>query len=308
MPRYLAAARLDDLERTFKLADDLTTPQEKRGTVCLLQCGRPSPVATQLAELVRRAGRYSVSVVVSDRRSAQSDVTLTKLAGVSSVWVFAEDLFEAFMTVFATQVAFVLRARAKDGLPVVGVGAAALALGGLVLANRFCRHARYDVVSGLGWAPRVLVDGGADRTAVDALIARATVQSLPGLLAVDLGLGGGVKVRGGRVESIGSEPISLLGSAEDGSVLAISLDPGQGMSIAPPPFAPFERRMLPARLANALVKADASPDRAKAPTVPPPTASPVPKDDSRHTVPGSDRVCPMCNKVHAAEARLELAA
>jgi hypothetical protein len=300
----MAAARLDDLERTFKLADDLTTPQEKRGLLCLLQCGRPSPAATQLADLLRRAGRYSVSVVVSDRRSAQSDVTLAKLAGVSSVWVFAEDLFEAFTTMFATQLAFVLRARAKEGLPVVGVGSAALALGGLVLANRFCRHAQHDVVSGLGWAPRVLVDGGADRTGVDALIARATVQSLPGLLGVDLGLGGGVKVQGGRVESIGSEPISLLGTAEDGSVLAMSLDPGQGMSIAPPPFAPFERRMLPARVANALVKAD----RAKVPSSPPLAASPGPNDDSRHTVPGSERICPMCNKVHAAEARLELAA
>jgi hypothetical protein len=181
---------------------------------------------------------------------------------------------------------------------------AALALGGLVLANRFCRHAQHDVVSGLGWAPRVLVDGGADRTGVDALIARATVQSLPGLLGVDLGLGGGVKVQGGRVESIGSEPISLLGTAEDGSVLAMSLDPGQGMSIAPPPFAPFERRMLPARVANALVKAD----RATVPSSPPLAASPGPNDDSRHTVPGSERICPLCNKVHAAEARLELAA
>ena len=305
----MAAARLDDLERTFKLADDLNTPQEKRGKLCLLQCGRPSPVAAQLAELLRRSGRYSVSVVVSDRLSAQSDLTLAKLGGVSSVWVFAEDLFEAFLTVFATQLAFVLRARAKEGLPVVGVGDGALALGGLVLANRFCRHAQYDVVSGLGWAPRVLVDGGANRTAVDALIARATVQSLPGLLGVDLGLGGGVKVQGGRVESIGSEPISLLGTAEDGSVLAMSLDPGQAMSIAPPPFAPFERRMLPASVANALVvKAAASGDPARVPSSPPAAASPEPKDDSRHTVPGSDRVCPMCNKVHAAEARIELAA
>ena len=81
------------------------------------------------------------------------------------------------------------------------------------------------------------------------------------------------------------------------------------MSIAPPPFAPFERRMLPARLANALVVKPAVPgDPANAPSSPPPAASPEPKDDSRHTVPGSDRVCPMCNKVHAAEARIELAA
>ena len=308
MPRYLAAARLDDLERTFRLADELIAPHEKRRTLALLQCGRPSPVATQLAEILRKAGRYSVSIVVDERRDAQSDLTLQKLGGVSSLWVFAEDLYEAFMTVFATQLAFALRARAKEGLPVVGVGAGALALGGLVLANRFCRHAQYDIVSGLGWAPRVLVDGGADRSAVDALVARAAVQSLPGLLGVDLGLGGGVKVQGGRVESVGSEPISLLGTAEDGSVLAMSLAPGQTTSIAPPPFAPFERRMLPASTANALVKASAPAERTGPPSMPPLAINPVSGDDSRHTMPGSARVCPMCNKVHSAEARLELAA
>jgi hypothetical protein len=304
----MAAARLDDLERTFRLADDLIAPQEKRLTLCLLQCGRPSPVASRLAEIVRAAGRYSVSLVVDDRRAAQSDLMLHKLGGVSSVWVFAEDLFEAFMTVFATQLAFALRARAKEGMPVVGLGAGALALGGLVLANRLCRHAQYDIVSGLGWAPRVLVDGGADRGAVDALVARAAVQSLPGLLGVDLGLGGGVKVNGGRVESVGSEPISLLGSAEDGSVLAMSLAPGQVTSIAPPPFAPFERRMLPASTANALVKASVAAERPRPPSMPPLATNPPSRDDSQHTTPGSARVCPMCNKVHSAEARLELAA
>jgi hypothetical protein len=307
MPRYMAAARLDDLERMFNLADDLTTPREKRGTVCLLQCGRPSPLVPQLEDMLRGDGRYSVSVVVHDRLSAQSNLTLAKLGAVSSVWVFAEDLFEAFITVFATQLAFALRARAKEGLPVFGVGGGALALGSLVLANRFCHHARYEVVSGLGWAPRILVDGGANRTAADALIARATIQSLPGLLGVDLGLGGGLKVQGGRVESIGSEPISLLGTAEDGSVLAMSLDPGQATTIAPPPFAPFERGMLPPKVAIAL-KPDARAERAKAPSTPAAVASAVAKDDSKHTVPGSDRVCPMCNKVHGAQARLELAA
>jgi hypothetical protein len=304
----MAAARVDQLERTLSLADELITPQEKRAPVCLLQCGRPSPLAAQLDQILRRAGRYSLSVVVSDRLSAQSDFTLAKLGGVSSVWVFAEDLFETFMTVFATQLAFSLRARATQGLPVVGVGGGALALGGLVLANRFCRNAQFNVVSGLGWAPRVMVDGGADRTAVDALIARATVQSLPGLLGVDLGLGGGLKVQGGRVESVGSEPISLLGTAEDGSVLGMSLEPGQRMTIAPPPFAPFERRLLPDKLANAL-KVDARPEPPRAPATPSAgVADPTPKDDAKHSVPGSNRVCPMCNKVHSAEARLELAA
>ena len=67
--------------------------------------------------------------------------------------------------------------------------------------------------------------------------------------------------------------------------------------------------MLPASVANALVvKAAASGDPARVPSSPPAAASPEPKDDSRHTIPGSDRVCPMCNKVHAAEARIELAA
>jgi hypothetical protein len=307
MPRYMAAARLDDLERTFNMAEDLITPQEKRGTACLLQCGRQSPVASQLGEMLRKAGRYSVQIVVSDRASAQSDMTLAKLESVSSVWVFADNLFEAFMSVFATQLAFALRARATQGLPVIGVGGGALALGGLVLANRFCRHAQYDVISGLGWAPRVLVDGGAERTAVDALIARATVQSLPGLLGVDLGLAGGLKVEGGRMESIGSEPVSLLGSAEDGSVLAMSLDPGQTTTIAPPPFAPFERRMLPPKVASAL-KDETPAERTKQQRKPPAMAPAAPKDESKHTVPGSNRVCPMCKKVHAAEARLELAA
>jgi hypothetical protein len=304
----MATARLDDLERTLRLADDLITPQEKRGTLCLLQCGRPSPEATQLAEVLRRAGRHSVSIVVGNRRDAQSDLTLQKLAGVSTVWVFAEDLYEAFLTVFASQLAFALRARAKEGLPVVGLGGGALALGGLVVANRLCRHAQFEIVSGLGWAPRVLVDGGADRSTVDALVARAAVQSLPGLLGVDLGLGGGVKVQGGRVESVGSEPISLLGTAEDGSVLAMSLGPGQTTSIAPPPFAPFERRMLPASAARALVKAGAPAERTGPPSMPPLASGPVSGDDAQHTRPGSARVCPMCKKVHSAEARLELAA
>ena len=308
MPRYMAAARLDDLERTLRLADDLITPQEKRAPVCLLQCGRPSPLATQLGDRLRRAGRYGLSVVVSDRLSAQSDFTLAKLRGVGSVWVFAEDLFETFTTVFATQLAFSLRARTRQGLPVVGVGGGALALGGLVLANRVCRNTQFNVVSGLGWAPRVLVDGGADRTAADALIARATVQSLPGLLGVDLGLGGGVKVQGGRVESVGSEPVALLGTAEDGSVLGLSLEPGQRMTIAPPPFAPFERRLLPGKLANTL-KVGTRPEPPEAPSTPPAgVADPGPTDDAQHSVPGSNRVCPMCHKVHAAEARLELAA
>src|SRR5439155_19465136 len=99
--------------------------------------------------------------------------------------------------------------------PVVGVGGGALALGGLLLANRICAHAQYDLVSGLGWAPRVLLDGGADRAIGDGEIARSTVRSLPGLLGLDLGGRGAARVEGGRVESVGEEAIALLGVGDD---------------------------------------------------------------------------------------------
>ena len=313
LPRYLATARVDDLERTLRLADELSAAHDGRGPVCLLQCGRASALATQLADLLRKAARGSVSLVVKDRREAQSETTLARLTGASAVWVFADDLFEMFMSVFATQLAFSLRARAREGLPVVGVGSGAMALGGLVLANRVCGQSQFDLVGGLGWAPRVLMDGGADRASGDGAIARATVRSLPGLLGVDLGIWGGLRVEGGRVESIGREPVHLFGTTESGSLVTMSLLPGQVSTIAPPPFAPFERGLLPTETLRAL-SPERRPQQRTAP-VQTPVAVPViapsvasEPESSSHTTPGSGRVCPMCKKVHPAEARLELAA
>jgi hypothetical protein len=312
LPRYLAAARVDDLERTLGLADELIAPHELRRAVCLLQCGRPSALAGELAEVLGKSGRSFASLVVKERREAQSEAVLARLAGASAVWVFAEDMLEAFSCVFATQLAFALRARASEGLPVIGVGNGALALGGLLLASRICGSAQYDLVSGLGWAPRVLVDGGADRGSDDGAIARSTVRALPGLLGVDLGVWGGLRVEGGRVESVGREPVHLFGTTETGSLVLMSLAPGQVARIAPPPFAPFERGLLPAETARALTP-DRQPERSSATAKPPvpEVAPPPPADDadaSSHTAPGSGRVCPMCHKPHPAESRIELAA
>src|SRR5579859_4400044 len=136
-------------------------------------------------------------------------------------------MFQAFLTVFATRLAFALRAKARDGFPVIGIGHGALALGGLLLANRVCRDAQYELVGGLGWANRVLFDGGPGRADVDAAIARTAVRTLPGLLGLDLGIGGGVSVRGGRIESIGTEPVQILGANEKGELLVQSLEPGK---------------------------------------------------------------------------------
>jgi hypothetical protein len=98
-----------------------------------------------------------VSVLVGDREVAQSDSVLRRLSGVSSVWVFAESLFEAYMTVFATELTFAMRRAARQGLPMVGVGAGAMALGGLLVARRVCIGSQYDLVTGLGWASRELL-------------------------------------------------------------------------------------------------------------------------------------------------------
>ena len=304
LPRYLAAARADDLERTLWLADDLNAPHE-RSTVALLQCGRESPLAGKLGTLLRNAGRTPVPLVVRERSHAQSPDLLRKLTNAGAVWVFAEDMFETFVTVFATQVAFVLRSKASEGLPVIGIGGGAMALGGLVLANRICDHAQYELVTGLGWAPRVMLDAGADPGIEDGAIARDTVRSLPGLLGLDLGVGGAVRVEGGRLESVGDEPIELLGASEDGRLLVMALDPGQVTTIAPPPFAPFHRGLLPQKTVSAL-SVDTRP---QSPRVVQPVPAPPPPDDARsHTLPGSGRVCPMCNKVHSPTARVELAA
>jgi hypothetical protein len=292
--RFLAAARVDDVDRLLRLADELIEQPAGSGHIALLQCGRASVQAGQVASALVRNRRPMLNVVVKDRAAAQSADTLGRLSGASAVWVFADDLFETFMTVFATQLAFLLRATARKGLPVIGVGGGALALGGLMLANRVCRDTRYDLVSGLGWAPRVLLDGGAQRGIGDGAIARNSVNSLPGLLAIDLGRGGGVRVNGGRVESIGAEPIALFGGGANGSVLRLALQPGQVTRISPPPFAPFGTGLLPLKL-----EPSPTPTKPVVSQAPPPM---LPVSD-----PEGGKICPMCHKVHR-ESRFELAA
>src|SRR5205823_9615579 len=108
--------------------------------------------------------------------------------------------------------------------------------------------------SGLGWGARLLVDGGRATPFDETAPIRTTVRSLPGLLGVDLGQGGGIRVQGGRVESIGTDPITLYGSGDgEGSLLMLPLDPGRATTIAPPPFAPFERRLLPPDTLRSLI-------------------------------------------------------
>jgi hypothetical protein len=302
-------AATGDLDRTLWLADDLAAQPDK-DKVALVECGRPSPQARELADLLTRAARPHVSVLIQDRELAQSDALLRRLSGVGAVWMFAESLFEAYMTVFATQLTFVLRRVAREGLPVVGIGPGAIALGGLLVAQRVCGRAQYDLVNGLGWAPRVLLDGGADRGLADALITRDAVCTLPGLLGVDVGLRGGVKVLGGRVESVGEEAVTLLGSDASGRLLSLGLEPGQVTTIAPPPFAPFTRDLLPPNVREALSEIKRPPAVVRqAPRPVPTTAPPAPAATpaAADTSESAGRVCPMCNRIHHKE-RVELAA
>jgi cyanophycinase-like exopeptidase len=305
LPRYLTlAGGIDDLERTLALADDLIALPERSGAIALVQCGGESPMAVELARLLGSNRRRAVPILVKSRTQAQSSTVLGKLDGISAAWVFADDLFETFMNVFATQLAFALRARARQGMPVVGLGSGALALGGLLIANRVCTASQFELVSGLGWAPRVLVDGGANRGSDDGAITRTTVRSLPGLLGIDLGLRGGLRVEGGRVESIGGERVVLHGADELGRLHMLSLDPGQVTTIAPPPFAPFDRGLLPSTTAGAL----APDERADRPTLrqaPEPDEPPAPPTPHPGPV---GRLCPMCGKVHSVDKRVELAA
>jgi hypothetical protein len=295
LPRYLAFACVEDLERTLALADDLIPEHERAGGIALLQCGHESSQASVVAQLVKEGGRRAVPVVVKNRAQAQSEALLAKLEGVSAVWVFADDLFDTFTNLFATQLAFELRAVAKKGMPVVGIGGGALALGGLLIANRVCDASNYDLVGGLGWAPRVLVDGGTHRASDDGSLTRSTVRSLPGLLGIDLGLRGGVRVAGGRVQSIGDGPIVLLGGDEHARLHMMSLDPGQVATIAPPPFAPFDRGLLPPDTAEAITLDLHTAERV-------PTEAPQPDEAPAHAelrTSGEARFCPMCGKVHA---------
>lgn len=308
LPRYLATARFDDLERIVWLADDLVSAHDRSGAACLLQCGGPSPAAAELGQYLTRHGRRTVSLVVKDRDQAQLDSTLTKLVGTTSVWVFVDDLLETFFSVFATQLAFALRVRAKAGFPVMGVGKGALALGGLLLANRVCQRSQFDLVTGLGWAPRVLVDGVTDADEDLAALARWSVRSLPGMLGVGLGLGGGIRVEGTRVDSIGTEPIVLHAADGSQSLLMLELEPGASTTIAPPPFAPFDRGLLPPATLRALAE---EVRRYEPPPLPDRTPEPTivePEGREEHTSLGTPKLCPMCKRVHHAEAIVELAA
>jgi len=319
LPRYLAAARVDDPERTAVLADELIAAQDNGGSVCLLQIGRGSLLAKTMSRELDTLGRRSTSVIVRDREAAQADATRSQLALASAIWVFAEDLLETFLTLFATQLAFSLRAKSRAGLPVIGVGGGAVSLGGLLLASRICDHSQYDLAGGLGWAPRALLDSSVIGFGADPTIARETVKSLPALLAMELGKSGAVRVQGGKIESVGSEAVGLLGAAGDGSLLYLPLEPGMTRTIAPPPFAPFERKLLPAETLKALTRDVAGRPPSLLPVVPAPLRqAPLPPEtpaevaggeaDGEHAALGSGLLCPMCKQVHAPEARVELAA
>ncbi|GAC1325344.1 MAG: hypothetical protein NVSMB2_23890 [Chloroflexota bacterium] len=306
LARYMALARVDDLPHAIALGTDLEDAAANAiGPICLLQCGTPSPLATELGRLLTAGGRRVTAVVLKDRATAQAPTTLEKLAIASAVWIFADDLLGTFFDVFATDTTFLLRARAKESMPVVGIGKAALALGGLLLANKICGRTEYELVSGLGWAPRVLIDGGEQRDERDADIARATVSGWPGLLGMDLGQAGGVRVDGGRIESVGSESVILSGAGTlEGETLAMELEPGRFTIIAPPPFAPFERGLLPADTVEALARGLRRTTAASAAATPlrQVPAAPAPRvDTSGHAPHGGGRVCPMCKKVHGPE-------
>lgn len=311
----MALARADDPARTVAQATAMEEAAAMaNGPVCLLQCGSPSALADDVARLLDRSRRKVNPILVKDRAAAQSVGVLAKIAVASAVWVFADDLLGAFFDLFATDTAFVLRARAREGVPVIGIGNGALALGGLLLANKICTRTEFELVSGLGWAPRVLIDGGDRRDTRDVDITHATLTSLPGLLALDLGQAGGARVDGGRIESIGAESIVLSGAGEqDGETLAMELQPGQFTVIAPPPFAPFERGLLPAATVEALAHGLRRPGLRPISGSPPrlrqaPDASRSPASQtSMHAPTNSGRVCPMCKKVHRAEPALAAA-
>lgn len=333
LPRYLAASRIDDPERTVWLADDLIGSGAP-GPVVLLQVGRSSLAALEVGRALQKCGRHSLPLIVCDRPTAQADATLARMSGASAVWVFADDMLETFLVLYATQLAFHLRSKARAGLPVMGVGGGALSLGGLLLASRVCHQTQYDLVAGLGWAQRTFVDTSVVGFANDDSIARMAVQSLPGLLALQLGDGGAMRAEGGRIESIGSAPILIMGANGDGSLMMLELEPGKKATIAPPPFAPFEKGLLPPDTLRALgAQASAQPlPRPAAPTTTLPSATPrtahpapssakplrqapapaeilaEPVTADTEARPGGGRYCAMCKKVHGAKPQLELAA
>jgi hypothetical protein len=300
------------------LADE-QIDSDARGPVVLLQCGRSAIAPSEIARQLQKRGRRAVHLTIKDRQMAQADETLSRLAGASAVWVFSDDLLDTFMTTFATQLAWSLRAKAGKGLPVVGIGGGALALGGLLLATRVCHRSQYELVAGLGWAQRVFVDSDVVGFVEDPTIADATVRSLPGLLGIHLGSEGAIRAEGGRIESIGSEPIEIRGCDGNGALMMLSIEPGRTTTIAPPPFAPFEAGLLPAHTLRALgAEARRKPPRAvvTAPPAqalrqapPPPEATPEPETNDATAQKTGGRYCGMCRRVHGgSEAKLELAA
>jgi hypothetical protein len=309
LPRYIATAGLSDPERMASMALDLADGAVA-GSVCLVQCGRESPLATQVASALQHRGQRTRLLLIDDREQARSDQTLGSLEVACGAWVFADNLLAAFHTMFATPAAFVLRERAHAGLPVVGVGGGALAVGALMPAQRVCAESRYDLVTGLGWAPRVLFDADLWEDPGDKQVARDSVRTLPGLLGVQLGRSGAVRVEGGRVESVGDEPVVLLGMDCQTGLLQLKLQPEAAVRIAPPPFAPFERGLLPRATLDVLAavegarlaRASAAPRQAPSP----PEVAPDPAE--HHERPGSGKKCPLCNQVHPDDAQVELAA
>jgi hypothetical protein len=321
LPRFLAVARVDDPERTAYLADE-QVDSDARGPVVLLQCGRSELSPSTIARELQKRGRRSINLTIRDRQMAQADETLARMAGAAAVWVFSDDLLDTFMSTFATTLAWSLRAKARSGLPVVGVGGGALALGGLMLATRVCHRSQYELVGGLGWANRVFVDSDCVGFVKDPSIAYQTVRSLPGLLGIHLGSEGGIRVEGGRIESVGTEPIELRGCDGNGALLQLSIDPGRTATIAPPPFAPFEQGLLPQQTLSALARdgrqsrpAPQRPAAAKEQPPKPLREAPPPPDDMPHSTPTHEetqkggRYCGMCRRVHGGtEAKLSLAA
>jgi hypothetical protein len=297
------------------MAEDLRQPDDT-GPVCLVQCGRASPEATVVAHELQRRGRRVKLLVLDQREKARADQTLGVLAAASAAWVFAEDLLSTFYEVFATPAAFALRERAQAGVPVVGLGGGALALGSLLHAARVCSRSTYDLVTGLGWAPRVLIDADLwDGEGSDLRLTQDSVRTLPGLLGVQLGTSGAVRVEGGRVESVGNQPVMLLGMDCQTGLLQLRLQPGAATRIAPPPFAPFERGLLPAATLQELDRVEQA-RRLRAPLPLPevrqPTQAPIPPEvapdpSDAHAAPGSGRTCPLCRHPHN-DQRIELAA
>lgn len=275
------------------------------GPVCLLQCGRPSPVAPMISELLAARGLESWELIVDDREVAKADETLDAVHAASAIWVFSENMFDTFMTVFATPLSFALRSATKAGKPTAGVGGAALALGSLLLARHLCHETLYQLSPALGWAPRVLFDAEIEGGGDPGLGAQAAA-SLPSLMSVQLGETGAVRVEGGHFESVGTEAIMVTGSeSEDGPLRTLTLEPGTGLSFAPPPFAPFDPNLLPWATSEALRKAGdehaywepreilTAPESAPEPHIP------AFYDRRSEAAKERGRYCPLCNQRHA---------